>query len=199
MPGTATASTPTPWAVRWALAGVGVILLGLAVTQIRENRTGAARDVDPGASSLDPSGAEARCADAIPLVKADVHWPVRCRWRRATDDLQGQAYPPPKGLPPYDDPRVEIYVDPAQDRASLAHAIAHELGHMHHTRDPQFVPEWLAARGLPADTRDEVWTEDYAEVFAAIFSPPADRWRAPTVAPDAAALAALRARFFADA
>jgi len=177
--------------VRWALAAMGVVLLaGVFVTRPREGGTVA----PPRTGS-----AESRCEEALTLVTAEVRWPVRCRWRLPDDGLQGQAYPPPKGPPPYDDPRVEIYVDPGQDAAGLAHTIAHELGHMHHTRDPRFVPEWLAARGLDPGTRDEVWTEDYAEVFATLFSPPAGRWRAPTPMPDPAALADLRARFFADA
>ncbi len=85
-----------------------------------------------------------------------------------------------------------------QTREQLANAIAHELGHMHHTREPApaRVAEWLAARSLPPTTPDEVWTEDYAEVFAALFSPPSDAWRAPTPRPSAEELASLKARFF---
>ena len=78
----------------------------------------------------------------------------------------------------------------------MASAIAHELGHMHHTREPTFVREWLAARNLPAETPAEVWTEDYAEVFAALFGPRQERWRAPTPRPSPEALAVLKARFF---
>ena len=67
---------------------------------------------------------------------------------------------------------------------------------MHHTRDPKNVVEYLAARSLPAETASEIWTEDYAEVFAHLFGPPVERWRAPTPRPSAAALADLKARFF---
>jgi hypothetical protein len=67
---------------------------------------------------------------------------------------------------------------------------------MHHTREAAFVPEWLSARNLPPDTAAEVWSEDYAEVFAALFSPPAAHWRAPTPRPSPEALASLRGRFF---
>jgi hypothetical protein len=101
------------------------------------------------------------------------------------------------GPPPYDNPHVEVYVGETQTREQLANAIAHELGHMHHTREPAFaVADWLAARGLPPGTPSEIWTEDYAEVFAALFSPPNDAWRAPTPRPSAQALAELKARFF---
>lgn len=140
--------------------------------------------------------AQGRCESAATLLTTSERWPMTCRWRAPSDALQGQAFPPPKGDPPFDDPHIELYVDPAQSREQLAHAIAHELGHMHLTREPAFVPEWLAARDLPPDTPSPVWTEDYAEVFAALFSPPSDRWRAPTPRPSPDALADLRARFF---
>lgn len=142
-------------------------------------------------------GAQARCDDAVQLVTHRDRWPTQCRWRRPGERLQGQAFPPPVGPPPYENPRVEVYVDAAQSREALAHAIAHELGHMHHTREPPFaVADWLAARGLPVSTPSEVWTEDYAEVFAALFGPPSDAWRAPTTRPSPEALAELRTRFF---
>lgn len=141
--------------------------------------------------------AQARCDDALQLVTHRDRWPTHCRWRQPGERLQGQSFPPPVGPPPFDDPRVEIYVDPGQTRDDLARAIAHELGHMHHTREPSFpAREWLAARGLPETTPGEVWTEDYAEVFAALFGPPGDTWRAPTPRPTPEALAALEARFF---
>ena len=151
-------------------------------------------DADPSWSPLDAQG---RCDEALRDVTRPNPWPVRCRWRQPGETLQGQAYPPPMGPPPYDEPRVEIYVAETQSRGQLANAIAHELGHMHHTREPSFaIPDWLAARGLPPGTPDEVWTEDYAEVFAALFSPPSDAWRAPTPRPTPEALAALKTRFF---
>lgn len=148
---------------------------------------------DPAWTGLDAQG---RCDSAVALVTHPDRWPMRCRWRTASDALQGQSFPPPKGPPPFDDPHVEMYVDPAQTRDELAHAIAHEFGHMHHTREPTFGPEWLAARNLPPDTPPDVWIEDYAEVFAALFSPPSDRWRAPTSRPSADELVALKAQFF---
>jgi hypothetical protein len=151
-------------------------------------------DSDPEWSRLDAQG---RCDQALQDVSHPGSWPVRCRWRQPGEMFQGQAYPPPKGPPPYDEPRVEIYVSETQSRGQVANAIAHELGHMHHTREPTFaVADWLAARGLPAGTPPEVWLEDYAEVFAALFSPPNDAWRAPTPRPTPEALASLKARFF---
>ncbi len=140
--------------------------------------------------------AQARCDSASALVTHPDRWPVRCRWRSPGEALQGQAFPPPPGPAPFDDPHVQIFVAPDQTREQLAGAIAHELGHMHHTREPDFVADWMAARNLPAGTPDEVWAEDYAEVFAALFAPPSGRWRAPTPRPSPEALASLRAQFF---
>ena len=180
------------------LAGIAVLLAGVGVV------LWAGRGQAPGPparapeevawAALDP---QARCHEALSLVTAPDRWPILCRWRTPGGALSGQAFPPPKGPPPYDDPHVEIYVAPDQTREQLASAIAHELGHMHHTREPTFVADWLAARNLPEGTSDEVWTEDYAEVFAALFGPPSPTWRAPTTRPTPEALAALRARFFA--
>ena len=155
--------------------------------------SGVVDEQDAAWAALD---AQARCDSALSLVTHPDRWPVRCRWRGPNDTLHGQAFPPPAGLPPFDEPHVEMYVDMAATREDLARAIAHELGHMHHTREPDFVDAWLAARNLPASTPSEVWTEDYAEVFAALFGPPADGWRAPTPRPSPQALAALRERFF---
>lgn len=152
-----------------------------------------ARPADTAWNGLDP---QARCDMAVALVTQPDPWPTICRWREATDGLQGQSFPPPKGAPPYDDPHIEIYVDRGQSRDELAHAIAHELGHMRHTREATFAPLWLAARSLPPDTSSPVWTEDYAEVFAALFAPPTDRWAAPTPRPSREALDSLRAQFF---
>lgn len=142
-------------------------------------------------------GPQARCDDAASLVTGRDPWPMVCRWRQPGDALEGQAFPPPAGDPPFDHPHIEVYVAGGQSRVEVAHAIAHELGHMRQTREPAFGPDWLAARGLPPDTPWQVWSEDYAEVFAALFAPPVEAWRAPTTRPDAAALAALKARFFA--
>ena len=141
--------------------------------------------------------AQARCEAVLPLVTHRDRWPTECRWRQPGERLQGQAFPPPEGPPPYDRPRVEIYVDQSQTREQLGHAVAHEYGHMHHTRAFDFVADWLAARGLPPTTPSEVWTEDYAEVFAALFGPPVEGWRAPTSRPTPEALATLKDRFFA--
>lgn len=149
--------------------------------------------VDP---AWDPLGPQQRCERALDLVSHPDRWPIRCRWREPGEGLAGQSFPPPAGAPPYDEPRVEIYVARQQPMEDVARTIAHELGHMHHTREPTFVAQWLQARNLPPDTPSEVWTEDYAEVFAALFGPPNDRWRAPTPRPGAEALAGLKARFF---
>ena len=155
---------------------------------------GAVPNQDPAWAGLDP---QARCDEALGLVTHPARWPVRCRWRQPGERIQGQSFPPPAGPPPYDDPHVEIYVAETQTRQDLANTIAHELGHMHHTREPAFAEaDWLAARGLPPATPSEIWTEDYSEVFAALFSPPSDQWRAPTPRPTSENLAALKARFF---
>lgn len=142
---------------------------------------------------LDPQG---RCDDAVALVRRPDPWPTLCTWREEKTSVGGQSFPPPVGDPPWDHPRIQIYVARTDSRVDVAHAIAHELGHMTHTRDFAQVPQWLAARGLPANTPWEVWTEDYAEVFAALFGPPVDGWHAPTTKPAPAALAALEAQFF---
>jgi len=183
------------------LAVIVVVLANAALALVLwDGRTrepkGASSAAEPDAAwaRLDP---QARCDQAVQLVAHPDRWPMQCRWRQGDDRLQGQAYPPPPGPPPWDRPRIELYVVETQTREELANAIAHELGHMHHTREPDFVGDWLRARDLPADTPPDVWTEDYAEVFAALFSPPSDSWRAPTARPTAAALTTLRARFFA--
>jgi len=146
-----------------------------------------------GWSALDPA---ARCERAIDLIAYRTPWPVLCRWRAAGETTSGVSFPPPAGHPPWDRPRIEVHVDAGQSREELARVIAHEMGHMHHTRDASFAPEWLKARSLPPETDWAIWTEDYAEVFASIFGPPFADWRAPTVPPTAAELSTLRDRFF---
>lgn len=150
----------------------------------------------PATAGWDALDAQGRCASAAELVRRPNPWPTLCRFREAGESLRGQSYPPPVGDPPFDHPHIEVYVGRDESRAEVAHTIAHELGHMTHTREPTFVPEWLQARGLPADTPPAVWTEDYAEVFATLFGPPVDGWQAPTTRPGPAELAALQARFF---
>jgi hypothetical protein len=170
------------------------VVAGLVVWSLtRPGERSSARAAPDPFAALD---AQARCDSAVALVTAPDRWPMECRWRTASDALQGQSFPPPPGPPPFDDPHVEIYVAPTQSRDELAHTIAHELGHMHMTREPTFVPAWLAARNLAPDTAVTVWSEDYAEVFAALFSPPSDRWRAATPRPTPEVLAALKAQFF---
>jgi hypothetical protein len=155
---------------------------------------GAPRTAAPtGWDALDAQG---RCDDAAALVGRPNPWPTVCTWREPGDTLRGQSYPPPAGAPPWDRPRIEVYVGRTESRTSVAHTIAHELGHMVHTREATFGPQWLQARGLPADTPPEVWTEDYAEVFATLYGPPVEGWQAPTTRPDAATLARLEAQFF---
>ncbi len=174
------------------LVNAGVLLVWFGRAEDKTTPTPPASS-DPAWSRLEP---QARCDDAMVLITHPDRWPTRCRWRNPGELVQAQAFPPPKGPPPFDDPHVEIYVAPSQSREELASAIAHEYGHMHHTREPGFVADWLAARNLDPQTPSEIWTEDYAEVFATLFSPPAERWRAPTVRPTAEALAELKARFF---
>ncbi len=180
------------------VAGIALAVCAAALLVVWSGRTNGKAPVPPAPvdsawAALDP---QARCESAAVLVTAPDRWPTVCRWRNPGDRLQGQAFPPPKGPPPFDDPHIEIYVAPTQTGYELANAIAHELGHMHHTREPAFVSDYMAARNLTADGQSEVWTEDYAEVFAALFSPPADQWRAPTPRPSPEALAALKGRFF---
>jgi len=146
-----------------------------------------------GWAGLDPP---ARCASALGLVAYPNRWPMLCRWREASDTVAGMAFPPPVGAPPWDHPRIEIYLAPDEARPEVAHAIAHELGHMRHTRDAPMARAWLAARGLPPDTVSAVWVEDYAEAFAAVFGPAVGEWDAPTARPTPAALESLRAQFF---
>ncbi len=174
-----------------------LVLIGAGALVVWSGRSPTGQSaVTPPLDTWSQLDAQGRCDSASELITHPDRWPVVCRWRNPGEQLAGQAFPPPAGDPPYDDPRVEIYVSPNQSREALARAIAHELGHMHHTREPAFVPDWLAARNLPAVTPDEVWAEDYAEVFAALFGPPTGRWRAPTPRPTPQALAALRAQFF---
>lgn len=186
--------------MRRAIALVAALAATALLALVWTGQTSRKPDLRPSEAVTEWAGLEPqmRCAEALVLVTVPARhvWPMACRWRVAGEGLQGQAFPPPKGPPPYDDPHIEIYVAPNQSREDLANAIAHELGHMHHTREPTFVAEWLSTRNLPPDTPSEAWTEDYAEVFAALFSPPADHWRAPTPRPSPEALAALKSRFF---
>ena len=176
---------------------LGVVLVVTAAIGLVVWAGGSEDAAPPAGDGLAGLDAQARCDRALPLVTHPDRWPVRCRWRQPGEVLQGQAFPPPEGPPPYDDPHVEIYVTPTQTEEQLANAIAHELGHMHHTREPRFVPDWLSARNLPPGTPDAIWAEDYAEVFATLFSPPASVWRSPTPRPSPEALATLKVRFFA--
>ena len=84
---------------------------------------------------------------------------------------------------------------PGDEPVEIARAIAHEMGHMRHTREPDFGAEWLGARHLAGTTDWQTWVEDYAEVFAALYGPKSD-WRAPTPRPSPTELDALRSRFF---
>lgn len=179
------------------LAVIVVVLVGAVAVRVWSDRSSDAPVVPPPDAVWSGLDAQARCESAQALVTHPQRWPTVCRWRNPGEALQAQAFPPPKGPPPYDDPHVEIYVAAHQSREDLARTIAHEWGHMHHTREPGFVAEWLAARNLPDETPWEVWAEDYAEVFAALFSPPAPGWRAPTNRPSPEALALLKERFFA--
>lgn|GEM_PF-4369793 len=159
----------------------------------------------PESASLPPSAAptawdaldaQARCDSAAELLRRPNPWPTICHWRAAGQDLRGQSFPPPGGDPPWDRPRIEVYLGATEGRAEVAHIIAHELGHMHHTRNADFGPRWLQARGLAPELPWTVWTEDYAEVFAALYGPPVEGWQAPTTRPSPGALAALAAQFF---
>ncbi len=152
----------------------------------------------PADTAWDGMDAQGRCDSAAELVRRPNPWPTICRWRAPEEGVRGLSFPPPVGEPPWDRPRIEVYVGATETRADVAHSIAHELGHMHHTRDFTREPEWLQARGLAPDLHWTVWTEDYAEVFAALYGPPTDRWRATTAPPSPADLADLERRFFAS-
>lgn len=185
---------------RRVLAVIGVALLVAVVFQAGRDGSSAARpSAGAPAAEGDAPDPDARCAAALGLVATRERWPITCRWRLASDGLQGQAFPPPAGPAPFQVPHVEIYLEPAQSTEDLARAIAHEFGHMHHTREFLRLPEWLRARNLPADAPVELWSEDYAEVFARLFGPPSEKWRAPTSPPDPEALAGLRSQFFGEA
>jgi hypothetical protein len=149
----------------------------------------------PPASDWDRLDPPARCARALGLIRQRNPWPLHCRWRVPEDRVVAASFPPPVGAPPWDAPRIEVYLTPEDEAVEVARAIAHEMGHMRHTREPTFVAEWLQARRLRGDTDWQIWVEDYAEVFAALYGPRSD-WRAPTPAPSAADLDALQSRFF---
>jgi hypothetical protein len=187
--------------VRRVLAVVVAVVVGVTLWWVSAASEGGhpARLGTNADQTWDGMDAQARCDHALRLVTSRARWPTRCRWREAGETLAGQSFPPPIGPPPYDEPRVEIYVAREQVPEEVANVIAHEYGHMHHTREPAFIADWLDARNLPPETRSEVWTEDYAEVFATLFSPPSPGWRAPTARPSPGALADLRARFFGGA
>ena len=135
------------------VAGIVVAVSAAAVLVVWSGRTSGKAPIPPAPvdsawAALDP---QARCDSAAALVTAPDRWPTLCRWRSPGEEFQGQAFPPPKGPPPFHDPHIEIYVAPTQTREELANAIAHELGHMHHTREPAFVGDYLAARNLTAE------------------------------------------------
>lgn len=182
------------------VAAVDLVIVVAAVnwargqSQAPSSSTAAASQ--PAADPWDSLDAQARCDSAGELVRRPNPWPTICRWRAPGEVLHGLSFPPPTGDPPWERPRIEIFVAGSESRIAIAHAIAHELGHMHHTREARFGPQWLEARGLAADTPATVWTEDYAEVFATLYGPPVDGWQAPTTRPSPSALAKLESQFF---
>jgi hypothetical protein len=180
--------------IRTPLLGLVAIhvLVGGAMVVWAVNRNANPDPVADDWSRLEP---QARCVRALTLGRRENPWPVICRWRRPDDRVLAVSFPPPVGEPPWDRPRIEVYVSPQDEPTRIARAIAHEMGHMVHTREPNFTTEWLRARRLPQDTEASVWAEDYAEVFAALYAPEGD-WRAPTPPPTPAELEALRLRFF---
>jgi hypothetical protein len=181
------------------VAAVNVILVVAAVSWAREQSATPATTTStpPPTTAWEGLDAQGRCDDAVALVRRPDPWPTICRWREPGEALRGQSYPPPVGDPPWDRPRIEVFVGRTETRAEVAHTIAHELGHMTHTRVATFGLKWMQARGLPPDSPPGVWTEDYAEVFAALYGPPVDGWEAPTTRPSPAELAALELQFFA--
>ena len=146
-----------------------------------------------GWTALDPQG---RCTAALRLVRYADAWPLECQWRPQGGTLDGEAFPPPAGDPPFDHPRIVIYVDRAQTPAQIARVIAHEMGHMYLTRTAGDGPAWLRARHLPADTPASEWVEDYAEVFAAVYGPDLHDWQGLGTRPSPGELQSLAAQFF---
>ena len=177
----------------WWVTLVAVDLLVIAALVYWFNRPQNRPSPPTGWSVLGP---QARCADALGLVRRAEPWPIVCQWRSAGQPLEGEAFPPPPGDPPWDHPRIMIYVGPAQTRDQVARVIAHEMGHMYLTRTASAGPAWLRARGLAPDTPATEWVEDYAEVFAAVYGPDLRDWQGMGARPGPAALQDLASQFF---
>lgn len=144
-------------------------------------------------SSLDAQG---RCNDAVRIVHYANAWSLICQWRAPGQTIEGEAFPPPVGDPPWDNPRIVVYVALTQSPDQVARVIAHEMGHMYLTRTASDGPAWLKARGLAPDTPASRWVEDYAEVFAAAFGPDVHDWQGAGARPSQAEINRLAAEFF---
>ncbi len=177
--------------------GVGIVLLvNLLTVAALINWLGQPRRRSPPPSGWSALDVAARCADAASLVAYVSVWPLDCQWRSPGQTIEGEAFPPPVGDPPWDHPRIVIYVARTQSRAQVARVIAHEMGHMYLTRTASDGPAWVQARGLPHDTPAEIWVEDYAEVFAAVYGPDLQDWQGAGSRPSPAELRDLATRFF---
>ncbi len=177
----------------WWAASVLVNLLTVAAVVNWLNRPQVHSAARSGWSALDP---QARCGRALSLVKYLNVWPLVCQWRTPGQALDGEAFPPPVGEPPWDHPRIVIYVAPGQSQAQVARVIAHEMGHMYLTRAATIGPAWIQARGLGPDAMPTKWVEDFAEVFAAVYGPDVGDWAGEGARPAPPQLAALAAQFF---
>jgi hypothetical protein len=177
----------------WVVVVVVVNLLTIAAVINWLEQSRGHSPPSTGWSALD---APARCADAVRLVRYVNAWPLDCQWRTPGQTIEGQAFPPPVGDPPWDNPRIVIYVERTQTPAQVARVIAHEMGHMYLTRTASDGPAWIKARGLAADTPATTWVEDYAEVFAAVYGPDLHDWQGVGSRPSPAELAQLAAQFF---
>lgn len=133
-----------------ALGGVAAIVI-MALSQAPSLSFATAEELRPPTAvgqALDASSPESLGAQALALITypwQDLGYEVA--FLPAKEGLRGLTYPYEK--------RIEIYVRPSDTPETLAHVVAHEVGHVVDvvlntgTRRVR----WLHARGLPADYR----------------------------------------------